>query len=326
VLVAPARAEPGDGPTAGPSRELWLQGNQYWEAGDYAGAADRFDRAYEIEHTPLLGLWVARSLARAGRLLAAAARYDELAKQSLPSDAGAKDWGAKRDAQAERQQLLLRIPSVVVEVDGARKEQVAITVNEQTLPPSSIGLPRFVDPGAVRVRGTRGEVTLDAGVELAEGEVKTVRLAFRASRPAPSGTKQPGASQVGHGDARSRSGAVDGHVVPSERTGNGQRVLGYVAMGVGGATLLTGAVFGVLSLDDEARLRGQCLASHCPSNLSSDVDAYESRKTIATVGLLSGAALTAAGFVLYLTAPRHEKSAQVGVFWLGQSSGLRGAF
>jgi hypothetical protein len=326
ALSVPARAEPADGPAGGPARELWLQGNQYWEAGDYARAADRFDRAYEIEHTPVLGLWVARSLARAGRLLAAAARYDELSKQNLPSDAGAKDWGAKRDAQAERQRLLLRVPSVVVTIDGAPKEQVSVTVNDQPLPPSSIGLPRLVDPGSVRVRGTRGESAVEATVELDEGEVKTARLAFGAPRPVPPSATQARASQAGHGGVKSRSSARAHGAARAERTGDGRRVVGYVAMGVGGAALLTGSVFGLLSLDDQSRLDGRCPDSLCPPNLSSDLDAYESRKTIATVGLLSGAALTAAGFVLYVTAPRSEHAARVGLFWHGQTAGFQGAF
>jgi hypothetical protein len=97
-------------------------------------------------------------------------------------------------------------------------------------------------------------------------------------------------------------------------------------MGIGGATLLTGSLFGLLALDDEARLRGQCPAMRCPGNLSSDVDAYESRKTVATVGLLTGATLTATGVVLYLTAPRSERSARVGLVWHGRSAGLWGAF
>ena len=119
-----AGAEPFEGPAGGPARELWQEGNQFWESEDYLRAADRFDRAYEIEHTPLLGLWVARSLVRAGRLVAAAARYEELSRLSLPSDASPKDWAAKRDAENERQQLMPRIPSVVVAIHGAAMDEV----------------------------------------------------------------------------------------------------------------------------------------------------------------------------------------------------------
>lgn len=322
ALALPVRAEPGDGSVVGPARELWLEGTQFWEAKDYARAADRFDRAYEIEHTPSLGLWVARSLDRAGWLLAAAARYAELSQQNLPPEASVKDWAAKREAQEERQHLLLRIPSVVVAVEGAPKEEVLVTINDQALSSSSIGLARYVDPGLVRVRGTKGEVVVEASVELAEGEAKTVRLAFGARRlPPPAPPRAvPRRARTDEPSHSPRQVALSNHV------GDGRRLAGYIGMGVGGAALLTGSVFGLLSLDDESRLRSDCPNSRCPANLASDVDAYESRKTIAAVGLLSGAALTATGVVLYLTAPRGERGARASLYWVGQSAGLRGAF
>ena len=324
TFALPVCAELGDAPVSGPARELWLEGSQFWEAKDYTRAADRFDRAYEIEHTPTLGLWVARSLDRAGRLLAAAARYDELSQQNLPAEASAKDWSAKREAQSERQQLWLRMPSVVVAIDGAPKGDVSVTINDQPLAPSSIGLPRYVDPGVVRVRGTKGEGSVETSVEVAEGEAKTVRLAFNAPRPLGPRTPRPKARAQGDEASRSRGG--EGDPAGSAHVGDGRRLAGYIAMGVGGAAFLTGSVFGLLSLDDQSRLKSECPVSRCPAGLASDVDAYESRKTIATVGLLSGAVLTATGVVLYLTAPRGERSARVGVYWLGQSAGLRGAF
>jgi hypothetical protein len=320
--AAVARADPGEGPARGPARELWAEGQQFWRAGDYARAADRFDRAYEIDHAPSLGLWVARSLERAGRLIAASARYHELSQQRLPADANTKDRAAQRDAQSERQQLLARIPSIVVTIDGAAKEAVSVSINGQPLASSSLGLQRQVDPGHVLVRGVTAEGVVESSIELGEGEVKPVRLSFGAAGSTPAPATRPAAHVP-----REHAGPPLMSPEPlTSRAGGGRRVVGYVAMGVGGAALLTGTVFGVLSLNDEARLIDSCPRSRCPPSLSSKVDAYESRKTIATVGLISGAALAATGIVLYLTAPRAERSAALGVVWLGNAAGLRGSF
>ena len=320
VWSVTCRAQQWDGPVAGPARELWLEGKQLSAVGDFEGAVDRFERAYDVEPTPLLGLWVARTLARAGRLLEASDRYRALSQQNLPSDATARDWSAKKEAESERRALLPRIPSVVVGLDGAAREEVSVTVNGQAVAPNAIGVPRNVDPGWVRVCGSRGELQVETRVHVGEGELKVVRLSF--ARPTP----LENASSV---STRGRTGATEGRSETERsapaRIGDGRRLLGYVSMGVGGAALLTGAVFGTLALDDESRLRNECPRARCRSALSSDVEAYESRKTVATVGLVAGALLTTTGLVLYLTAPRDSRSARVGVRWLGSSAGRGGA-
>lgn len=320
AFAAPCGAEPSDGPASGPARELWLEGKQLAESGEYEKAIDRFDRAYEIEHTPALGLWVARTLARAGRLLEASDRYRALSQQSLPPDAGARDWAAKRDAESERRQLLPRIPSVLVVLDGASKEEVSVTLNGQPLSANAIGVSRMVDPGSVQVRGKRAELLAEANVNIGEGEQKTVRLSFLP--PPPPVTPAPKLTP----SRKTKIEDVPEQSRDSTRSGDGRRLLAYVSMGVGGAALLTGAVFGLLAVDDESRLQNECPASRCPSALSSEVDVYESRKTVATVALLAGAAVTATGVVLYFTAPREPRAGRVGVYFLGSSAGLRGAF
>jgi hypothetical protein len=320
AFSAPCSAEPSDSPASGPARELWLEGKQLAESGEYEKAIDRFDRAYEIEHTPALGLWVARTLARAGRLLEASDRYRALSQQSLPPDAGARDWAAKRDAESERRQLLPRIPSVVVVVDGANKEEVSVTLNGQPLPANAIGVSRMVDPGPVQVRGKRAELLAETSVKISEGELKTVRLSFRPPPPPVAPAPRPALSR------KPKAATELNQARDSASSGDGRRVLAYVSVGVGGAALLTGAVFGLLAVDDESRLQNECPGSRCRSALSSDVEVYESRKTVAMVSLLAGAAVTATGVVLYLTAPREPRVGRVGVYVLGSSAGLRGAF
>ena len=68
------------------------------------------------------------------------------------------------------------------------------------------------------------------------------------------------------------------------------------------------------------------------------MDAYESKKLVATIGLASGAAFSALGVVLYLTRSdersadggRREQGsterARVGVYWAGDRGGVYGAF
>jgi hypothetical protein len=309
--AAPAAAQTGAEPALPAARELWREGSSFYQSGDYLGAADRFDRAYEIEHSASLGIWVARAWSRGGRLMAALARYRELAEQPLPPDAPQREWAAKRDAQAEQQDLIARIPSIIVVVDGPLAERVAITINGEPLPRTQLGGRRLVDPGPVRIHGSDGQRVGDTEVVLREGEIKTAHLVLALPAPPPA----------------PRRAEADKKGAPASSPGaNGARVFSYVAMGVGGASLLTGVVFGFMALHDQANLKTLCPNAHCPPSLSSDVDTYEAEKRIAAVGLFAGAALSLTGVVVYFAAQRPEQRADVRVFFTGRSAGLAGHF
>ena len=315
VLLSAAHAgaatpDVNDAPTLAPARELWLEGQQAYQSGDYVRAADRFDRAYELERVPPLGLWVARSLMQAGRWVEALERYREVADQQLPSDASSRDWAARRVAKLERQQLLPRVPNVIVLLAGAPSSEVTLELNGVFLPSEFLGIARAVDPGVVRVHGEHGKQTADASVEIAEGETKAIRVSFAESQAVHE--QRP---QVAAPVAR-----------PSTR-GEVQRVVSFVAVGVGGAALLTGGVFATLAAGDEGRLLRACPMSRCPASYRSSVETYESKKTVATVAIWSGAALATAGVVLYFTLPKNEPSASsLGAFWAGSQAGVWGRF
>jgi hypothetical protein len=83
-----------------------------------------------------------------------------------------------------------------------------------------------------------------------------------------------------------------------------------------------------MAVSDETDLEARCPKLRCPSSVGPDVDTYESKKVIATVGLLSGAALVAAGALLYVTVPVEpgERPARVGAFLGPRASGIFGKF
>lgn len=311
ALASPPRAhaaapEPSDAPLLAPARDLWLEAQQLFQAGDYVRAADRFDRAYELERSASLGLWVARSLMRAGRWVDALDRYREIAEQPLASEASSRDWAARRDAKREREQLQPRVPSVIVVLAGAPSAEVTVELNGTLLPSESLGVAQPVDPGTVRVHGERGKQTADLSLEIEEGETKTLRLSFVAP---------PSPERLAHVDSKPRPSNVEF-----------RRVASFIAVGVGGAALLTGGVFAALAAGDEGRLLRDCPMARCASRYRSSVETYESKKTIATVGIWSGAALVASGVVLYLALPHTSRKASSGVYFAGSQAGLWGAF
>ncbi|HTB76987.1 MAG TPA: hypothetical protein VK762_27270 [Polyangiaceae bacterium] len=96
---------------------------------------------------------------------------------------------------------------------------------------------------------------------------------------------------------------------PSEESSSGgtQRA---VALGVGGAGLAgigVGAVFGILALSDNAKLRDACGGDihHClpgASNVTSLQSSARTAATVSTVGFVVGGAAMVAGIILYTSA------------------------
>lgn len=296
------------------SAEQWArEGEALARSGQTSAAREQYERAYRATGSPGYGLWVARSLLREMQWVEAAERYAELTQGGRSADSG-EESAQRAQAALEREQLLTRIPNVQVQIQGAPREEVKLAFNGRPVNASWFATQRPVDPGELHVVATYRGRRAEARKSLREGEQHVVTLRF----PIP-------AVSLSAVDER-RSAPLDPSLAP--QPGGGQRVLGFVAMGVGGATLITGGVFGLLALGNQADLQQRCPAARCPAALQSDVDTYESNKTIAAVGLAAGAALAAGGVVLYLTAKGSSDAgaARVGLWYGGETWGARGEF
>jgi hypothetical protein len=315
----PSHAQTTDDATRAAARQLGYDGIADFQGGKYDAAADKLDRAYRALRAPSLGLWSARAFVKTGKLVSASERYMEV----LRLDPGAGDVAVQRQAQADAEvdhaALAPRIPSVVVMVEGAPAEKVAVTVNGVALPSSLVGVKRPVDPGAVNVDGAHAGATASETVNLAEGETKSVTLRF-----APVATQAPPA-RPSAAPPPTGSKPAD-HVGPSASS---QRSIGFIVLGAGGIGILTGATAGGLAISTRSSAQG-CQGTNCPTSEKDTVDSYNRLRMISSVGLIAGAALAATGAVLIFTAPSQastETAASPATYrlapWLGvDSAGL----
>ena len=314
--VAPrAHAQELDDQTRSAARELATEGSALYQQSDFDGAYDRFNRAYQLVQRPNVGIWAARSLVRAGRWVEASERYLELERLTLPADAPAEQTQAAQDAGRERRELLGRIPSIKVVVEGAEPGSVFVSLNGQLVRPALIGAKQPVNPGKLLVKGVRGEQVVEASVELGEGQFREVKLQFSAA-PAASSEAGPAAAVAPAGPA-------------SDRTqGSSLRLFGFIGLGVGGAALATGAVFGVLAAGDKSDLDEHCPEQKCGPAYHDQNDSYGTKKTISSIGIIGGAVLAAGGAVLVLTSPSNSSDSALRVrgYVTLNGGGLMGAF
>lgn len=278
----PVTAQPVDDVSRNAAVALGVSGLQAYEAGDYEQAHDKLEKAYAIVRAPTLGLWSARTLVKLGRLVAAARRYVETA--SLPTAAGdeAVQRRARLDAEHELGLVRARIPLLVIEVQGAPREATELSIDGERVTSELVEQRRALDPGRHVVRAVAFGKGVEQAVVLEEGERRTVVLEL-----------EPGA------------GVAGAQAQPWTRTA------GWVAIAAGGAGIALGTLGAVLTLQKRGEMDDSavCEGVRCAPERVDLVDAYNTRRTLALVGLIGGAALAGAGTALVLLEGRTEAPA-----------------
>jgi len=181
-------------------------------------------------------------------------------------------------ARAKLEALLPKIGLLEVTVRGAADDAV-LRVAGNEVERARWGKPVAVDPGQVTVTLTTGGDSLVQDVEAA-GKTTQVIL----GEPPDDGE-----------DGEEGAGAPPGD-------GSTQRLIAYVAAGVGGAAFLTAGVFGTLAQLKYNELEDECGGQPCGER-EDDITQGQTYRTVTNVMVVVGAVAMTAGVVLYFTAP-----------------------
>ena len=318
LLAQPAAAQEVDDATRASARQLGYAGVEAFQAKDYAAANEKLGRAFRVLQVPSLGLWSARALVKLGKFVEAQERYVKV--RGLPVGGGDAEIQrkAQNDAASELSQLSLRVPSVVIQLEGAAAADVDLTIDGSKVASDLAGEPRPVNPGTHLVVGKRGAEQVQATVTVAESEHPSLVLRFKLAAPRVAPALPPSQSPL----------ASSTPPEPGGNAGSAQRTAGWVTIGVGGAALLVGGISGGIALGKGHDLssNSRCQDYACGPSQQSSVDAYNSMRTVSTIGFIAGGVIAAGGAVLLLTAPSKASPASASL-WLGPgSAGLKGAF
>lgn len=317
--ASPVFAEGTDDATRAAARSIATAGVNAYQQNDFALASAKLEKAYSLVKAPTFGLWSARSLVKLGKLVQASERYREVGRLSFSGGDPAVQKQAQVDAAAELEALVPRVPSIVIQLSGAVANETSIRVNGVAVSAALVGEQMLVDPGDHAITAENGGRRVRAHVSVAEGERKTVELAFRAdaSQPnapapvVPAGTasqSEPNAKQTGKGIGTQRSFAL-------------------VSGGIGVVGVALGTVFGLKSKSNHDRAANLgCSGATCPTDdgLKASADA-RSAGNFSTVAFAVGVAGVVGGAALWFTArPAQTSSTQVGAGF--GSIQLRGSF
>jgi hypothetical protein len=231
-----------------------------------------------------------QELQHAGKLRTARERFVRCAAASCP-DVVRADCAAHID-EVNRAQ-----PSIVFEVKdpaGADLSAVQVSVDGAVLVTQLDGRPIDIDPGNHQFRfEVAGAPAVEKSLLIREGE-KDRHERIVIARPLRTASVAPSVAPL-----PTETGAEAG------ADGRTQRLLGWVAGGVGVLGVGVGAAFGLAASSKWSQAKSDC-GTGCLSTdpAQSEKSTAEGDATASTVAFAIGGAALAAGVVLLLTAPR----------------------
>ena len=318
MLPLTASAQSTDS-TRAAARELGTEGVDDFQAGNFASASDKLDRAFKVVRAPSLGLWSARALVKTGNWVEAAERYLEVTRLDPQTGDVVLQKQAQAEAAKEREELLARLPGLRLDVKNA-SSAVELQIDGTPLPSVLIGARVPLNPGPHVLEVVDGGRRITRTVEAVEGQVLGVVIDFDTAQ-----STTPPTPESGPPSAREPSSASDTAPQPAatRKISTGT----WIALGVGVAGLAVGATTGVMAMSRKDDLGSSCDDTRCDPSARDDVDSYNALRTVSTIGFVAGGLGVATAGVLFFTAPREPVAARGVVPWVGLgAAGVRGRF
>ena len=283
------------------ARDAATSGRAAFEAGQYEKAVDQFSRAEQLVHAPPHLLFLARSQAKLGKLVAARETYVKITRETLQAGAPKAFRDARLFAEQELPALEARLPYVTVILQGAAAEGVSVDMDGTTLPAAMIGIPLPTDPGRHVFKASGTATSEPVTVTVVEAAKQTVTLQVQPMiSPAQVAPAAPVAA----------TNPPDEPADQGSKPGSALRVASYVSFGVGAVGLGLGTVFLLKakgSDDDAGKLFDQCVAIDPAGDCGPLRDQYEekqsdskSQQSIGIASMVVGGVGVAAGVTLLI--------------------------
>lgn len=271
------------------ARNLFHEGEAALNAKDCETAADRFERADKLYQAPTIMLGLARAYVCLGKFVKAKEKYNTLMREKLGADASQAFRDAVEDAKKEIVGLDAKIGYATISVEGPGNDIVKVTIDGEDVPAAALGVKRPLDPGPHKVvadapgwKANEATVTVNAQQDTPLTITLEADPDEKIEEPVPGG----------------------GTVTPSDGSGDTLRLVGFIALGVGAAGLIVGAVTGGLAIGKHGDLTDACGdAGQCPADQQGNLDDFNTFGTVSTIGFIAGGVVAAAGLVLVLVAP-----------------------
>ncbi len=302
VAVALAWSAPVLADPASDAKDLFTRGRELRARGDCASAVVDFRKAYELYPA---GLGSLRNLAECeeslGHYASSRRAWLDLNRALITNDDRKYDgWG--KDAEDASARLAPKLATLTVDVsvvgpggETAAPRGVDVVLDGEKLAPPLVGTPLERDPGhhVVRVSGARVQGLVERAVDLVAGDAKRVALRVVVSPETPE--QEPAAGP-------SSAAPVNPVQDDEARARATKRTIGWVAVGVGAASLVGAVVSLVVRQSAIDTVNGQCPSNtNCDPGLEPTVSRGQTASALFTGFGIVGVVGVAGGVVLLAT-------------------------
>lgn len=301
AFARPAFAEPTSGESA-LAVELFDAGRDLMAKGDFAAACPKLAESAKLE--PRVGTLAKLAECEEGRHQIAAARQHWEEAVAL---ARATNDPRTKHAADELARVNAVVPRLQLSYGGDPPSGFAIRLDDMSLGAATLGVSVPVDPGRHHVSvGATDKETWSTDVDTkADGAVTLIAIPPLADKRTPT-------AAVATPPSSPAIASPAPHEQPPERTSTFPwRTVGVATAGIGVVGLGVGTVFAVVAkskFDSSNAQPNGCVNNLCPKAAAQTRDDARSAGNIATVFVVAGGVLTAAGVTIWLVAPQDRSS------------------
>ena len=313
VLGAAPPAHAQSDSSAAAAENLFQEARKLMDAKRYAEACPKLAASHKL--APAVGtlLNLADCYERNGQLASAWVRFHDAIALAQRLNRPDREKTAKERAD--------RIEPRLIKLTITGKDSgLEVKLDGNPLDSAVLGTPVPIDPGKHTVDASKvGKKPWSTTIDLTD-RARTPSVEIPALEADPDATKGTTPPPVENPKT----------TPPPADDGSTQRILGIVGMGVGGAAVVMGTIFGLRTSSKWSDARD----NHCNGTTECDRDGVElatqakNAGTVSTISFIAGGVLLAGGAVVFFTAPsssskkdsRTETALGVGpgsVFWRG---------
>jgi hypothetical protein len=280
---------------------LFQQGRTEAAAGQFERACVHFEESYRLDPTVGTLLNWADCSEHRGQIAAALVHFSEARREFVPAD--------NRVPYVEQRIASLKSRVPRLKIDAPADPQARVERDGVELGPGALNVALPLEPGhhVVRVQAP-GRKDHEVTVEVPEGAEQEIRAEVGEALSTASAAVNASPLGVNGNPAHQRSASAGP----------------WIALGIGAAGVLVGAVAGALVIGDASTVSQQCPSHSCPTsaadkNASDAASRAQTMETVSTIGFGVGAAGGAVALVWRLVDSSQRSATAAGAGATGKT-------